>query len=39
MEMKTVTENTEIESVEKIRIENGNRLALFRPFPEITVLI
>jgi archaellum biogenesis protein FlaJ (TadC family) len=34
--METVTENTETESVEKLR--NGNSLGLFRPFPEITVL-
>jgi hypothetical protein len=35
--MKTVTENTETESVEKIRIGNG--LGLFQPFPEITVFV
>jgi hypothetical protein len=33
------TENTETESVEKLRIENENGLGLFRPFPKITVFI
>jgi hypothetical protein len=37
--MKTVTENTETESVEKLGIGNGNGLGLFRPFSEITVFI
>jgi hypothetical protein len=35
--MKTITENTETESVEKIRIRNG--LGLFQSFPEITVFV
>jgi hypothetical protein len=29
----------EMESVEKLGIENGNGLGFFRPFPEITVFI
>jgi hypothetical protein len=37
MEIETVTENTETKSEEKI--ENGNSLGHFRPFPEITVFI
>jgi hypothetical protein len=39
METETVTENTEMESVEKLGIRNENSLGLFRPFHEITVFI
>jgi hypothetical protein len=35
--MKTITENTETKSVEKLGF--GNDLGLFRPFLEITVFI